>query len=348
MQWLIPYAFVDDPGCDRCLATLQLPHLEQLLRRLQLARTTRLSPHTLTPPHEWVSALAVGLAPQDGKIPWAALELARSGGDPGTAGWAWVTPAHWQVGTDRIQMTDPATLQLPRDESEALMAAMAPWFAQDGIVLRFDTPQRWLARGEPLVDLACASLDRAVETDLGPWMPATAGLRRLQNEMQMLLYTHPVNDARSARGALPVNSFWVSGSGALPVPVPGRAPELQVVDLLRSPALRGDWDGWTRAWQQIDLGPCREIMAALDRPDSPQARSGPTSSQEGPQPWLRQAPRGGMAKLGNGPALSCDPVELVLCSERSALHFTPAGGGLRARLLRRFSRPSLKDFVDPS
>ena len=29
----------------------------------------------------------------------------------------------------------------------------------------------------------------------------------------MLLYTHPVNDAREARGALPVNSFWLSGCG---------------------------------------------------------------------------------------------------------------------------------------
>ncbi len=309
MQWLIPYAFVDDPGCARAVAALRLPHLERLLRRLRLAHTDTLSPHTLTPPHERVLAQAIGLPAQDGRIAWAALELARGGGVPGSAGWAWVTPAHWQIGTDRIQMADPAALQLPPDESQALMAAMAPWFAQDGIDLRFDTPQRWLARGEPLVDLACASLDRAIETDLGPWMPSTAGLRRLQNEMQMLLYTHPVNDARSARGVLPVNSFWISGSGVLTDAAPAQASMPRVVDLLRTPALRGDWDGWTQAWQQIDQSTGQDLLAARNR--------------------------GEFAKL-------------VLCSERSALHFTPAVGGWRARLQRRFSQPTLKDVIGPS
>jgi hypothetical protein len=38
-------------------------------------------------------------------------------------------------------------------------------------------------------------------------------LRRLQNEMQMLLYTHPVNERRIARGLPAVNSFWISGTG---------------------------------------------------------------------------------------------------------------------------------------
>lgn len=303
MQWLIPYALVDDPGCAQALATLQLPHLEQLLRRVRLTHTDTLSPHTLTPPHERVLAQTIGLPVADGKIAWAALELARSGGDPGSTGWAWVTPAHWQIGTNRIQMTDPAALQLPQDESRALMAAMAPWFAQDGIELRFETPQRWLARGESLVDLACASLDRVIETDLGPWMPATAGLRRLQNEMQMLLYTHPVNDARSARGALPVNSFWVSGAGALPETVaPVAAPPPRVLDALRTPALHGDWAGWTQAWQHIDQSACRELLATT--------------------------------------------AELVLCSERSALHFAPAAGGWRERLRRRFGHhPTLRDLA---
>ena len=41
-------------------------------------------------------------------------------------------------------------------------------------------------------------------------------LRRLQQEMQMLLYTHAVNEERARGGLLPVNSFWASGTGALP------------------------------------------------------------------------------------------------------------------------------------
>ena len=42
-------------------------------------------------------------------------------------------------------------------------------------------------------------------------------LTRLQNEMQMLLYTHPFNDVRDSQRKLPVNSFWISGTGDLPL-----------------------------------------------------------------------------------------------------------------------------------
>ena len=308
MQLLIPFAFANDPGCAQALATLQLPVLEALLAQLTLSRTDTLSPHTLTPPHEYALAQAVGVSGADGQLPWAALDAARQGRDPGTTGWAWVTPAHWQIGTDQIQMTDPAALQLPSDDSQLLLQAMAPYFAQDGIELLFDTPGRWLARGEPLATLATASLDRVIGTNLGPWMPATPAMRRLQNEMQMLLYTHAVNDARAARGLQPVNSFWISGSGVLPPNTP-LTPEPRIADALRPAAVRADWAAWAAAWTQIDQGDCQAFAAAL---------------------------------------ASGDTCELVLCSDSKALHFTAAKLGWRERLQRRFKRPSLKDFTGPS
>ncbi len=307
MQLLIPYAFVDTPGCADAVATLQLPRLERLLRRLTLVRTDTGSSHDLSPPHERVLAQALGMTVKDGLIPWAALELARNGRNPGPGSghWAWVTPAHWQIGTGSILMLDPATLQLEEAESRALVQAMAPYFAQDGIELLFDTPQRWLAGGAALADLACASLDRVIGTDVGPWMPATATVRRLQNEMQMLLYTHPVNDARAQRGLQAVNSFWVSGNGALGDAAPLIRPP-HIADGLRLCALLGDWPGWTDAWRQIDQGACQELLAALDRGGS---------------------------------------VELALCSERNALHFASCATRWRDRLQRRFSRPTLQDLT---
>ncbi|MFX8047684.1 hypothetical protein ABTK64_20425, partial [Acinetobacter baumannii] len=39
--------------------------------------------------------------------------------------------------------------------------------------------------------------------------------RKFQNEIQMTWYDHPVNQAREARGLLPVNSVWLFGQGAL-------------------------------------------------------------------------------------------------------------------------------------
>jgi hypothetical protein len=305
MQLLVPYAFVNDPQCAQRAATLQLPQLEQLLRALALTDTVTGSADDLSPPHERRRARALGVDAADGCIPWAALELAAAGQVPGASGYAWITPAHWQIGTGHIQMLDPDTLQLQESESLALMQAMAPYFEQDGMALVFQNAGRWLASGEMLADLASASLDRVRGVDVGPWMPAKAALRRLQNEMQMLLYTHPVNDARVARGQQTVNSFWVSGSGSQTVPLPA-ALEPVTADDLRQPALQGDWEGWAGAWQKVDQGACATLLREL--------------------------------KAGRA-------AELVLCSERNALVFAAGSAGWGERLRRRFTRASLQQFT---
>lgn len=305
MQLLIPYAFVDTPGCAEALQALQLPALDQLLRRLSLVRVDTGSPRDLSPPHERALAQAMGIAATDGLIPWAALELSRAGHPPGPAHRAWITPAHWQIGVGGILMRDPSTLQLQEAESQALLQAMAPYFAQDGLELAFDTPARWRVSGPPLTDLACASLDRVLGTDVSPWMPATAAVRRLQNEMQMLLYTHPVNDARTLRDLEPVNSFWISGNGVLGDGAAASEPP-QVAEALRLPALIGDWASWAGAWQSVDQNACRQLLATLD---------------------------------------AGDPVELVLCSDRNALHFASTPTGWVDRLQRRWRRTTLKDFT---
>jgi len=147
-------------------------------------------------------------------------------------------------------------------------AAMQPYFRQDGITLEYEAPTLWLAQGEPFRGLAVASLDRVVGQRIDAWMPreAQAGpLRRLQQEMQMLLYTHDVNEERVRGGLLPVNSFWVSGAGALP----GNGtfappPDLQITHYLRDAALLEDWRGWAAAWQQVDSKECARLAKLLD------------------------------------------------------------------------------------
>ena len=168
---------------------------------------------------------------------------------------------------DQVLMQDPAALELHDEHARELFAALQAWFADDGIELNLETPQRWLARGELFRDLVSASLDRVSGRDVAAWMPESAQasrLHRLQTEMQMLLYTHPVNDARAAQGLPAVNSFWVSGAGALPEAVPvTAAPELDLS--LRDSALRQDWVAWAQAWQQLDATRCAELSSELDR-----------------------------------------------------------------------------------
>lgn len=305
MQLLIPYAHVNDAACAQAALSLQLPHLAQVLRAMTLVQTLSGTAQDLSPPHEMFLARALGLSPSSGRIPWAALDRVRSGQLADDIARAWLTPAFWEVGVGHILMRDPRALELQESESRTLIQAMAPYFEQDGLTLTYQQPGRWQVSGETLADLASASLDRVLDVDISPWMPANAALRRLQNEMQMLLYTHPVNDERVARGQQPVNSFWIHGSGPYTGAAPSN-PAPTVAEDLRLPALQGDWAQWASAWHQVDQGACRQLLAEL------------------------QAGRA---------------ASLVLCSERHALVFEKRPIGWGERLRRSFNTASLQQYA---
>jgi hypothetical protein len=138
---------------------------------------------------------------------------------------------------------------------------MAPYFADDGITLAYGQPGALLAKGETFRHLRCVSMDRVIGQNIRDWQalggtPIEAKLRRLQNEMQMLLYTLPANDEREANRLPPINSFWVTGAGVLDKAMPP-APGVQVETRLRlagaDPAARA------KAWTEVDADVCRRL-----------------------------------------------------------------------------------------
>ena len=279
---LIPFASCSAKGSRDAVAALELPHLRELLSLLTLDHSDTGDEYTLSPPHERALARALGLAGADGCIPWAAWQVQRSGGEAGHIAWAFITPCHWQVHSDHITMSDPQALQLHEADSRAFMAAMQPYFSEDGITLHYEQPGRWLAHSEVFRGLPCASLDRVTGRNIDAWMPEAAQaapLRRLQNEMQMLLYMHAVNDERGERGLAPVNSFWVSGAGALDsraAPDAQAASDathlrssktdgIEAIARLREPALHEDWASWAQAWQALDANECKALLDTLKR-----------------------------------------------------------------------------------
>jgi hypothetical protein len=265
---LVPFASCSAAGCAEALRALALPNLQRLLRRLAVEAEDAGDGASLSPPHERALARAHGLEVVDGLIPLAALQVQQAGGEGTGEGWAWISPSHWNVGRDHIAMALQRDLQLDAEDSQALLAAMQPWFAEDGIALTYQAPLRWLARGDIFRRLPTASLDRVVGRTIDRWLPAGeagAPVRRLQQEMQMLLYTLPLNDARQRGGLLPVNSFWASGSGALPAAAAPRAPGLQVTPHLRDAALLGDWAAWAAGWQRLDARECALLLQELER-----------------------------------------------------------------------------------
>lgn len=277
---LIPFA--------ACSAAAWLPTLEslppntfkrlgQLLQGMQLLETDRQKPESLSPPHERALARALGLATlqtPDGLTPWAAQDAAthlQAGNDKA---WAWITPCHWAVRQMQATLTDPAMLELREDESRALLALMQPYFETDGITLHYLTPEHWLAEGALFRGLPTASLDRVLARNVDAWLPDVQGaapLRRLQNEMQMLLYTHPFNDVRDSKGKLPVNSFWISGTGDLPLHSAQAVTPKEPVSAPRTLAeavFREDWAAYAQAWATLDAGEIARLLARQSAGDT--------------------------------------------------------------------------------
>jgi len=289
MHLLIPFAFCSSEGCAQALPKLNLPHLTHLLSRLAPQPPDTADLFSLSTPHERAMARAMGMPVQDGLIPWAALQAHAIGA------WGLITPCHLQVATNHITMSGQALPDFSEEESRTLMAAMQPYFEEDGIRLRYENPMLWLAQGDIFNGLATASLDRVAGRNVEHWMPRSAQaapLRRLQNEMQMLLYTHPVNDARAARGVLPVNSFWLSGTGSLTTVRTPTTTDPKVLDQLRAPALTEDWAAWSQAWQALDTTECAALLQAIDQGHPVQLTlCGEASAQTfvtQPQPLLRR------------------------------------------------------------
>ena len=260
---LIPYAASTAEGCQQALQGLALPHLDRLLARLSPAGNSTGEETSFSTPHERALAQALGLPAENGRIPWAAWHRHQQGLPTDGQAWAFVTPCLWHVSTDQITLRDPDSLALDETASRALLAIVAPWFAEDGITLHYDQPTRWLASGALLAPLATASLERVLQRDLRPWLPdarAARTLHRLHSEMQMLLYTHAFNDERAARGLPVINSFWVHGTGLLPTPAPTPTTVPTVAATLRDTALREDWRAWATAWAALDAGPVADLL----------------------------------------------------------------------------------------
>ncbi len=271
MHLLVAHAGASSPACAETLGHLELPHLAALLGRLVAGARDEGDEESLSPPHERALARELGWSVADGCLPWAAREAAAAGIGTGTAPWGRVTPVHWLLARDHVSLVHPAALALSDDESRALFDAVRELFESDGWRLAYGGPLAWYASHESLAGLPCAALDRAVGRNVDHWLDGGAAggrgadprlrlLRRMQNEAQMLLYRHPVNEAREARGALTVNSFWLDGCGVRQAERP--APGLQAIDTLSAPALAEDWAAWADAWRALDAGPLREAAKA--------------------------------------------------------------------------------------
>lgn len=106
-------------------------------------------------------------------------------------------------------------IRLERDEAVSLLATLNTEFPELDFRMGRD-PGRWYVRQPDEVSGVAPSRHWLHGRSLTPFMPREAADRPWRcylNDLQMVLHAHPVNEARIARGALPLNAVWWCGGG---------------------------------------------------------------------------------------------------------------------------------------
>ncbi|MDP2266904.1 MAG: hypothetical protein Q8J70_10165 [Thiobacillus sp.] len=214
MQILIPHLFPGKRLLEAATQNLRLPALETLLGRGRLQACS-------ADGTEAALCQALGIARQQ-DWPLAPITLEADGQDAGGAYWLRADPVHLRVMRDRIVLADPGVLNLSQHEADELSASIAQHFGENLNPIALH-PQRWYLQLSHLPRLTTTPLSVATGRNIEPVQPqgeAAQHYRALLNELQMLLFTHPVNQARELRGELPVNSVWIWGGGVKPDTTP--------------------------------------------------------------------------------------------------------------------------------
>ena len=221
--FVVPDLFLPQPpgGMLDLYRDLHLPELEWLFARGARQKTPGLS-------------LEAWLFQRFGVIdtqPVASVSLRADGGVPDTTYWLRADPVHLQAQRDQLALVDGAMLTITAAEASALTDSLNQHFAQDRLKFIPAYPSRWYLAPETLPDLMARPLPAVAGKSINSYLPTGIDALRwnqIATEIQMLLHTHPVNEARESFGQPTINSVWFWGGGVCPALDPRPNAEEQI------------------------------------------------------------------------------------------------------------------------
>ncbi len=281
---LVPDLFPPHDIAAQACDGLALPAMEKLLAR---GAATAAPPRSL---EQWLCDAfgADGIAP---------VRAAADGLATEENYWFCADPVSLHLRRAQVVLVPDSNLQ--QDEAAAMCASLNEHFVGSGMRFFAPHPQRWYLALQHAPRISTTPLRMVAWQDAKLHQPQGEGAlewQRIMTEMQMLLYAHPVNRAREARGEPVVNSLWLWGEGRV-VPLKqafdgaggdcglvaafAHAAGVKVCDslpaLLAEPGqrglwacsapgdalLRGDVFAWREAVQQFEQEYARPLLQAL-------------------------------------------------------------------------------------
>ena len=160
-----------------------------------------------------------GLTLREGtQPPWAALALAGEANGQQAGCWLRIDPVHLRPDMAQLLLFAPPDFSLTGAEATALAATVSSCLEEWG-ELTMPHPTRWYLKLKDSTPLATVPVERVAGRDTQGRLPegeAGRAWRTRINEIQMLLFEHPVNQQREQQGLPAINSIWPWGWGQTP------------------------------------------------------------------------------------------------------------------------------------
>lgn len=151
---------------------------------------------------------------------WALLQnkAGKQAGSQDKLGyWLYAMPVHLVLQRDTFSLATPVPLSLDTDEVDALTTALNQHFVSDGLAFIWHE-NTWFLSLQTNPQINTTAPQPAINKDISAYLPTGEGATKwasFSNEIQMLLFEHPVNLTREAKRLPVINSIWCYGGGQI-------------------------------------------------------------------------------------------------------------------------------------
>ena len=137
--------------------------------------------------------------------------------------WLIASPIHWQAThNDAIIVAFGDALNLSETTAQAWFTAVSQFLEADNFQLFYHNPTYWLIQAENRPRLHSNNLNAIQYQSMIPALMKLGEAvywQRILTELQMFLFTHPLNHSRAGQDAIkpthPINGIWFWGGGKI-------------------------------------------------------------------------------------------------------------------------------------
>ena len=206
--------------------------------------------------------------------------------------WFLLNPVHLHIARHHLVLTDYRQLNLSEQDACLLFEKAKLLCDEAGVELVFGNATTWFLRADDWADFVTSSPDAACGHNIEIWSAKGSkelAWRKLQNEIQMEWFIHPIQQQREARGEKVINGLWLSAGTSLPAGFKAdtssnfcrvdtflcppwlndgghkNVPTLRLTDQLSSAALSNDWGTWAALMMELERTCFKPLCARLKK-----------------------------------------------------------------------------------